>query len=69
MIKVCLLTGPRQIELVGSDMGDIYDCEVHTAERQYCVEKFIGHGWYEFAKNRSLKRGDKVGFNILHPPA
>lgn len=27
-------------------------------------EKFIGSGWYEFAKTKKIRRGDKLGFSI-----
>ena len=30
-------------------------------------EKFIGSGWYEYVKNKRLRRGDKLGFSIGNP--
>ncbi|KAI5424501.1 hypothetical protein KIW84_030618 [Lathyrus oleraceus] len=69
VIKKCFLTGLRSTELVGVDTMETYDCKVHTSERKYYVEMFIGRGWYEYAKKKGLKKGDIVGFSIHHPPA
>lgn len=56
VIKTCFLTGLRSIKLVDVDTMQTYDCKVHTSERKYYVEKFIGRGWYEYAKKKGLKR-------------
>lgn len=52
-----------------SDTMENYDCEVHTGERKYCVEKFIEYGWYEFSRKKVVKKGDNLGFIIHHPLA
>lgn len=67
-IKTCLLTGLKSIELVDSDTMESYDCEFHTSERKYYVEKFIRRDWYVFSKNMGLEKGDIVAFSIRHPP-
>lgn len=44
-----------------------YYGEVHIAKRNKKIvkkEKFIGIGWYEFAKRKRLRRRDKLGFSI-----
>lgn len=59
----------RCIELVDSDTGERFDCELHVAEKKYCVERYIGHGWYEFMRNKHLKRGEKLAFILRDPLA
>lgn len=68
VIKKCSLSGQSSIELVDVDTMESYECEVHTSERKYCTEMFIGRGWYDFSKKKGLKKGDTIGFRILHPP-
>ncbi|KAL5080992.1 hypothetical protein RYX36_009413, partial [Vicia faba] len=60
--------GVRYIDIVDSETGDSYECEVHTFERNHRTEKFLGHGWNKFAKNKRLRNGNHVGFNIRYPP-
>lgn len=41
-----LLINQTWIELIDYDTGDVYQREIHSAERNKVGEKFIRHGWY-----------------------
>ncbi|KAI5446052.1 hypothetical protein KIW84_014046 [Lathyrus oleraceus] len=61
----------KAIEIIDYDNIDRYYGEVHCAKRKnkaVKLEKFIGKGWYEYAKKKRLRRGGKVGFTIRSPP-
>ncbi|XP_058776871.1 uncharacterized protein LOC131651221 [Vicia villosa] len=68
VIKKCLMTGHERIQIADSDTGIDYDCVLHRAVRRYGVERFLGEGWYDFAKSRDIKRGDRIGFSLRVPP-
>ncbi|KAI5401095.1 hypothetical protein KIW84_065799 [Lathyrus oleraceus] len=58
----------RNIGSIDSDTWDGYHCKLHFAERNKNGEKFMYHGWTNFAKKRKLKRGDVVPFSLRYPP-
>lgn len=61
----------KAIEMIDCDNGDMYYKEFHCAKRKDKVvklEKYIGKGWYEYAKKKKFCRGDGVGFMICSPP-
>ncbi|KAL5075961.1 hypothetical protein RYX36_014945, partial [Vicia faba] len=61
--SICL-RGVRYIDIVDSRTGDSYECDVHTLERNHCIEKFLGRGWNKFVKNKGLSNKDHVGLSI-----
>lgn len=45
-----------------------YTCKLSTARR--CKhEKYLGHEWFDFVRDRGLKKGDKLVFNFDEPPS
>ena len=68
MIRGSLQDGHSRIMLVDFDTQQSYECELHRSEWQYCVERFIWHGWDEFVINKRLKRGDQLTFMLRDPP-
>lgn len=71
MTKKCLYWNQKTIELIDDETGRSYYGEVHSAKWNKNIvknEKFIGSGWYEFAKNKRLRRGDKLRFCIGYQP-
>lgn len=57
--------------MIDFDTWKNYYAKVHSARRNkkiVSMEKFIGKGWYEYAKNKKLRRGDKLRFTISYPP-
>lgn len=61
----------KEIEMIDCENGDRYYKEVHCAKRKDNVvklEKYIGKGWYEYAKKKKLHRGDTLGFTIRSSP-
>lgn len=57
--------------MIDLDTGKSCHVEVYSARRNkkiVKIEKFIGRGWYEYAKKKRLRRGDKLWFNISYLP-
>lgn len=52
-----------EITLVDGEIGDCYEIEVLKANMD-CMEKYIGHGWYEYAKENKLRVGVVLCFMI-----
>ena len=69
VVKDCLMAGHEEIILFDSDVGKKYHCVLHFSQREYCIERFIGRGWYDFVRDRELKKGDRVGFSLRVPSA
>jgi hypothetical protein len=53
--------------LVDMDTDKEYKCRLNTAERNK-DEKALGRGWSKFVKDRRLKEGDKLIFDLDRPP-
>ncbi|CAK8574620.1 unnamed protein product [Lathyrus sativus] len=65
--KTCLGWNQKDIELVDANSDRLYHAKVHSArcnKKIVKTEKFISKGWYQFAKHRQPRRGDKLGFSI-----
>lgn len=57
--------------MIDCENGDRYYREVHYAKRKdnmVKLEKYIGKGWYEYAKKKKLHKGDTLGFTIRSSP-
>ncbi|KAI5400394.1 hypothetical protein KIW84_065326 [Lathyrus oleraceus] len=68
--KKCLYWNQNAVKFIDDDTGKSYYGEVHCAKRNKKIakkEKFIGCGWYEYVKNKKLRRGDELGFSIGNP--
>ncbi|KAI5400395.1 hypothetical protein KIW84_065327 [Lathyrus oleraceus] len=68
--KKCMYWNQNAIKFIDDHTGYSYYGEVHCAKRNKKIvkkEKFIGSGWYEYVKNKRLRRGDKLGFSIGNP--
>ncbi|XP_058764880.1 uncharacterized protein LOC131638335 [Vicia villosa] len=68
--EVCrfLTAFPRKIDIFDADMGIVYQAELRCALRNTNEEAYIGVGWYEYARQRRLKRGDKLSLRINRVP-
>jgi hypothetical protein len=63
------LSEPRTtITLIDPQEFKAYRCRLITAKR--CKhEKYLGDEWFDFIRDRALKKGDKLLFNFDEPPA
>ncbi|KAI5409397.1 hypothetical protein KIW84_054998 [Lathyrus oleraceus] len=52
-----------EVNIIDVDNGNWYGNELHSAKRNK-DEMFVGKGWYEFAKEKKLKKGDVLGFTF-----
>ncbi|KAI5409391.1 hypothetical protein KIW84_054992 [Lathyrus oleraceus] len=55
-------TGTK-VNIIDVDNGNWYGSELHSAKRKK-DEKFVGKGWYEFEKEKQLRKGDVLGFTF-----
>ncbi|XP_058733987.1 uncharacterized protein LOC131605672 [Vicia villosa] len=64
--EVCrfLTAFPTQIDIFDADMGIVYQEELRCRPRNTEENAYIGVGWYEYARQRRLKRGDKLSLRI-----
>ncbi|XP_058764682.1 uncharacterized protein LOC131638150 [Vicia villosa] len=69
--KHYLFWNQRSIELIDEDTRKNYYVEIGCKRKRKKLlkkEKFMGQGWYQFAKNRNLGTGDILFFTITSPP-
>ena len=67
VIKKCL-SGPfKSIVLYDSDKGISENC-VLKVRNDDKGEKYLTTGWYKFAKQETLKKGETLHFCIRYPP-
>lgn len=45
----------------------MYESDVYTSNKDI-DEKYIANGWYEYAKEKKLRRGGKLGFTTPYGP-
>ncbi|XP_058759794.1 uncharacterized protein LOC131633094 [Vicia villosa] len=57
-----------QIDLCDYDTGLIHECIILSATRNSEEALYIGEGWYQFARMKRLRRGDRLGFTISRFP-
>lgn len=52
-----------EVNIIDVDNENWYGNELHSAKRNK-DETFVGKGWYEFAKEKKLRKGDVLGFTF-----
>ncbi|KAI5446848.1 hypothetical protein KIW84_014620 [Lathyrus oleraceus] len=67
VIRMCLSIPQSSMELLNTDTEVSYQCQLK--KRNGVEEKFLANGWYEFAKNRRMKRGGVLEFCLYYPLA
>jgi hypothetical protein len=55
------------MKLVDLNTDREYMCRLNTAERNK-AEKALGRGFFKFVKDRRLREGDKLYFELDRPP-
>ncbi|CAI8590162.1 unnamed protein product [Vicia faba] len=67
MIRMCLAMPQSSMELLDTDTGVSYQCELK--QRKDIKGKFLANCWYDFSRQRRLKRGVVLSFYLRYPPA
>ncbi|XP_058726075.1 uncharacterized protein LOC131597392 [Vicia villosa] len=57
-----------QIEMCDFETGEVYDCNIRIVVRNREEELYIGDDWYQFARMKRLRRGDRLGFTLSRFP-
>lgn len=66
--KICLRPKLKDIQMFDVQAGQTYNCIIYMAKRNKLVsdndEKFIGQGWYEYAKKKNFHCGGVLSFRM-----
>ncbi|XP_058768993.1 uncharacterized protein LOC131642840 [Vicia villosa] len=57
-----------QIELCDYDTGFTHDCIIQSETLNGVEYLYIGEGWYQFARMKIFRRGDRLGFTVSLVP-
>ncbi|XP_058760154.1 uncharacterized protein LOC131633455 [Vicia villosa] len=56
------------IDLCDYDTGLTHECIIQSATLNSGEKLYTGEGWYQFARMKRLRRGDRLGFTVSLVP-
>ncbi|KAL5067774.1 hypothetical protein RYX36_018661 [Vicia faba] len=68
-IKACFTEPQSSISIHDSDMDKKFPCKLKTRNDPKNIDTYIYKGWYKFAEERHLDKGDLLNFSMVFPNA